>query len=135
MESAPINLKGVETSDLSIWYPSWDFYLEMHSEMLRKYGGYPGIKGNGKAIFEVIMKEVKETDGLFEKAAVMLSRLRRTRIVEDAQKRTAFIVTLTFLEMNGEKVKLVNSEEFVKGILKYNLDDIVRWLRNGRSPR
>jgi len=92
------------------------------------------VKKTGKAIFEVIMKEVKETDGLFEKAAVMLSRLRRARIVEDAQKRTAFIVTLTFLEMNGEKIKLVNSEEFVKDILKYNLDDILKWLRNGRLP-
>jgi len=28
--------------------------------MLRKYGGYPGVKKTGKAIFEVIMKEVKE---------------------------------------------------------------------------
>jgi len=45
--------------------------------MLRRYGGYPGVKKTGKAIFEAIMKEVKEADGLFEKAAVMLSRLRR----------------------------------------------------------
>jgi len=81
------------------------------------------------------MKEVKETDGLFEKVAVMLSRLRRARIVEDVQKRTAFVVTLTFIEMNGERVNLIDSEEFVKDILKYNLDDIIRWLRNGRSSR
>jgi len=93
------------------------------------------VKKTGKAIFEAIMKEVKETDGLFEKAAVMLSRLRRARIVEDAQKRTAFIVTLTFLEMNGERVKLTDSEKFVKDILKYNIDDIIMWLRNGRSSR
>jgi len=45
--------------------------------MLRRYGGYPGVKKTGKAIYGAIMKEVKETDGLFEKAAVMLSRLRR----------------------------------------------------------
>jgi len=93
------------------------------------------VKKTGKAIFKVIMKEVKETDGLFEKVAVMLSRLRRARIVEDVQKRTAFVVTLTFIEMNGERVNLIDSEEFVKDILKYNLDDIIRWLRNGRSSR
>jgi len=103
--------------------------------MLMRFGGYPGVKKTGKAIFKAIMNEVKETDGLFEKAAVMLRRLRRARIVEDAQKRTAFIVTLTFLEMNGERVKLTDSEKFVKDILKYNIDDIIRWLRNGRSSR
>ena len=124
---------------MSIWYPDWKFYVETHRIMLERFGGYPGILKTGKRAFESIMKEVREAEGdIYFKAGIMLSRLRRVRIVEDAQKRTAYTLTATFLEMNGGRMNVTDPEKvnkFLKDILKYSPDEVVEWIRNGRVPK
>ena len=124
---------------MGLWYPDWEFYVETHRIMLRRFGGFPGIAKAGKERFEAVMRKVRETRGdLYVKAAVMLRELRRVRIVEDAQKRTAYTVTATFLEMNGGRMKVTDPEEvnrFLRDMLKYSLDEVVEWIRNGRVPQ
>ena len=97
--------------------------------MLKKFGGHPGVKRAGQAIFNDIMEDVGKTDiDIFVKAGIMLKKLRTLRIVEDAQKRTAYTVTATFLEMNGEKICVTDPKKasnFVKDILKYSLKDLL----------
>ena len=121
-----------------IWYPDWNFYVETHQIMLEKYGGYPGILKTGKKTFEAIIEKVKAAEGdIYLKAGIMLSRLRRVRIVEDAHKRTAYTVTKTFLEVNDCRMTVTDPEnvnKFMKDILKYNVNEIVEWIRNGKIP-
>ena len=96
---------------MSIWYPIFEFYLETHDRMLEEFGGFPGLELGAEMVFNASLEKVKQTEGdLFQKAGVMLERLRSDRIVKDAQKRTAYTVTATFLEMNGEKICVTDPE-------------------------
>ena len=116
-----------------LWYPDDEFLLKAHEIMLKEFGGYPGLRA-GLEVFHAIMREVKDAKGVYRKAAILLRRLRTSNIFEDANKRTAYVVTKTFLEMNGEKMWIENSEEvytFIKDILIYNTDEIAEWLKNG----
>ena len=89
-------------------------------------------------VFDFALGRVKQTEGdIFEKAGVMLQRLRSDRIVKDAQKRTAYTVTATFLEFNGEQIGVMDPESastFVKDILKDRLSEIVEWIKNRQVP-
>lgn len=123
---------------MSLGYPSFEIYLETHTRMLEEFGGQPGLEHGGEMVFHATLDRVKQTEGdIFEKAGVMLERLRSDRIVKDAQKRTAYTVTATFLEYNGEQISITDPESastFVKDILKYRLSEIVEWIKNGHVP-
>ena len=117
-------------------YPDWDFYLETHKRILDEFGGYNGVLRFSREAFEGIMNEVKKVDGLYLQAAVLLNRLRSIRLVEDAQKRTAYIITAAFLEKNGGAIfekDIRNTDIFMKqDILRYNTEQIAEWLKNGK---
>jgi prophage maintenance system killer protein len=123
---------------VGIDYPDWDFYIETHEIMLDLFGGHRSILRTGKGNFERIMEEVKAIEGdIYLKAATMLYKLRKIRIVEDAQKRTAFTMTSAFLEDNGGRVYETDFPKiarFVKDILKYDVEDVYMWLKNGEIP-
>ena len=122
---------------MSIWYPDWNFLVETHKEMLRRYGGHPGIPSYGKSAFNTILQEMKEIEGIYAQAAFMLRRLRVARVFDDAVKRTSVVAVVTFLRMNGEDIAVTNPLKiysFIKDILKYDYKEIEEWLRNGRLP-
>lgn len=115
-----------------IWYPDDEFLQKVHDLMLNRFGGYPGLRA-GKRVFEQIISDVKSVKGIYRKAAILLRGLRTANIFEDANKRTAYVVTKAFLEMNDKKMKIKNSQEvykFIKEILSYDIDEIEKWLRN-----
>jgi hypothetical protein len=61
---------------------------------LRKYGGYMGYE-TGIGLYKVILKEVKEFEGIFRKAAVLLRRLAfRPTIFQDRNDRVAWMATV-----------------------------------------
>lgn len=123
---------------MSFWYPSWDFYLETHDRILEEFGGYPGIAFGGELVFSSAIQAVHELPGgLYDKAGLMLQLLRTNRIVEDAQKRTAYTVTATFLEINGGTISILDAQKasaFIKDILKYDLSDVTEWIKHGKIP-
>ena len=88
--------------------------------------------------FNAIIAEAQKMEDLYDKAAVLIFKLRTIRLVEDAQKRTAYTVTATFLEKNGGEMRERDIERvntFMKqGILKYDLEQIVEWLKHGTKP-
>ncbi len=90
----------------------------------------------GREVLEDIVKEVKTAKGdLYDKAAVLLVRLVQKHPFESGNRRTAFLATEGFLEVNGSKMNI--DRETVENVLKgvrerfYSLDDIIKWLRTG----
>jgi prophage maintenance system killer protein len=59
-------------------------------------------------------------------------------LVFDAQKRTAYTVTATFLETNGSTIFIKDIKQanaFMKqGILRCDIKQIEEWLKNGKTP-
>lgn len=120
-----------------IWYPTRNFVSKAHDIMLAGFGGYPGFE-RGLVVFDVILEEAKRERGIYRKAAIFLRGIVIDRIFKDGNHRTAFEVTKTFLEMNGKKMKISNTERiirFIKDIRQYNIDEVENWLKNGEISK
>jgi len=105
--------------------------------MIEKFGGRSGFD-RGITVFDAILEEVKETKGIYRKAAILLRRLATGRIFDDGNHRTAFEVTFTFLQLNDAEMKVKDTQKiirFIKDILFYDLDEIEAWLKNGQVPQ
>jgi hypothetical protein len=72
LKAEPAELYGFVED--SVWYPNGRFIEEAHELCIREYGGYMGYE-TGIGLYKVILKEVKESEGIFRKAAVLLRRL------------------------------------------------------------
>jgi len=60
------------------------------------------------------------------------------RIFKDGNHRTAFEIAKIFLEMDGKKMKITDTEKiirFIKDIRQYNIDEIENWLENGEISK
>ena len=122
----------------SVWYPTELLVEETHKMMIREYGGYTGY-ATGIDLFKVILKKVKEIEGIYKKAAMLLREVVTSpRIYEDGNHRTAMVIAETFLIMNREKIWTENSQDiyiFIKELLHYNINEIAEWLKNGPPKR
>jgi prophage maintenance system killer protein len=118
----------------SVWYPSERFIEEAHEMVLEEYGGHAGYE-TGIHLYNVILGQVKATDGIYQKAAVLLRKLStRPCIYADGNHRLALVTVETFLRKNGLRIWTKDSLEisrFIKGIMQHNIDEIAEWLRNG----
>lgn len=116
-------------------YPTWRDYLEAHRRMLEEFGGYEGVNRYAETTYESILSDVKKARGVYNKGATLLWKLRTIRLVDDAQKRTAYSVTAAFLDMNGVEIFVKDVEQanafMQQEILKSDHEGIVRWLRDG----
>jgi prophage maintenance system killer protein len=115
------------------WYPSESFVIKAHDIMIERYGGYTGF-GVGMLPFRHLLNKIKQIEGIYLKAAILLKGIATSRIFQDGHHRTAYEVTKAFLEMNGEKMKEKDDLKiikFIKGIRKYNINKVESWLKNG----
>ncbi len=80
--------------------------LEFHEDLIRDFGGSPGIRDLGLAESAIAMPQSGEGAGFFhsfpfEMAAAYLYHIAQNHPFIDGNKRTAFAAALTFLELNG----------------------------------
>lgn len=83
--------------------------LEFHEDLIREFGGKPGIRDLGLAESALAMPRAGADDEFFhafpfEMAAAYLYHLAQNHPFVDGNKRTAFAAALTFLELNGYPV-------------------------------
>jgi death on curing protein len=83
--------------------------LEFHEDMIREFGGSPGIRDLGLAESALSMPQSGAGDQHyhafpFEMAAAYLYHIVQNHPFVDGNKRTAFAAALTFLELNGYAV-------------------------------
>ena len=132
LKAEPAELYGFVED--SVWYPNERFIEEAHELCIREYGGYMGYE-TGIGLYKVILKEVKESEGIFRKAAVLLRRLAvRPTIFQDGNHRVAWMATVTFLNNNGKTTWTDDSEAiytFIKDVPCYSIEQIAWWLENG----
>ena len=83
--------------------------LEFHEELIRDFGGSPGIRDLGLAQSAVAMPQSGAGGEFFhafpfEMAAAYAYHIAQNHPFVDGNKRTAFASALTFLELNGYAV-------------------------------
>jgi death on curing protein len=101
--------------------------IELHDELLRRYGGLPGIRDKNllwSAIDtpKVAMFGQEMYPSVYQKAAAYLYHLVCNHPFNDANKRTGYAVTLVFLEVNNVKqsFKKEDLEKLVVEVAKGN---------------
>src|SRR5437764_15194404 len=87
-----------------------DDALAIHEDRIRKYGGSSGVRDLG--LLESALGTVMATFGgeflhqtLFEMGAAYLFHICRNHPFVDGNKRTALACSLTFLRLNGIRIK------------------------------
>jgi death on curing protein len=87
-----------------------DDALAIHEDRIRKYGGSSGVRDLG--LLESALGTVMATFGgeflhqtLFEMGAAYLFHICRNHPFVDGNKRTALACSLTFLRLNGVRIK------------------------------
>lgn len=128
------------------WYPDWDYYQYAHTIMITEFGGYPGLEYSNQwfldasvSAFNGIIRLVQHMPGSLDlKAAQILMLLARNRIWADGQKRTAYVTTQTFLELNGGAKRETDPSkvsQFMRNLtFKYSREQVEKWIRNGEMP-
>lgn len=123
-----------------IEYLTIEQVIELHDEMLKRYGGLPGIRDKNllwSAIDapKAAMFGQEMYPSVYEKAAAYLYHLICNHPFNDANKRTGYVVTLVFLEVNNAKQVFKKEDlenlviEVAKG--KETKERITRFLKNG----
>ena len=133
--SKPINLPvcGDREKD-GFWYPSEAFVEKAHEIMIERYGGHTGFE-RGINIYLCLIEEIKQIEGTYMKAAMLLQGIAVRRIFQDGNHRTAYIATKTFLEMNDGEINEKDDLKvikFIKEIRNYNLNQVESWLKDGK---
>lgn len=124
-----------------IEYLTIDQVMELHDELLKKYGGLPGIRDKNllwSAIDapKAAMFGQEMYPSVYQKAAAYLYHLVSNHPFNDANKRTGYAATLVFLEVNDANVSFKKEDledltiEVAKG--KVTKEEITRFLECGK---
>lgn len=113
--------------------------LAIHDQMIKRFGGSPGLREI--SLLESAVGRPESTyDGeylyetIFDKAAALLKSLLKNHPFVDGNKRTALTCAGIFLKING--YKLINShkeeEDFALNVdnQKLSVEEIGEWLKN-----
>ncbi len=103
---------------MSEWqYPSAQEVREIHEFVIQLYGGSFGLRDEG--LLESALASPRQTmfdeelyPDLAAKAAILLIGLAKNHPFVDGNKRTAFLATLRFLEVNGYTLATAEDELF-----------------------
>lgn len=114
-------------------YPTFEEALFLHDQLIRRFGGSPGIRDIGLLESCLARPRSGYYQSLSEQAAALMQSLARDHAFVDGNKRMAFALTAVFLRMNGYTLR-VNPDEgegFLVGRIiaaQAELDEITDWL-------
>jgi death-on-curing protein len=122
-----------------VQYPLVQDVIETHEIMILHYGGSSGLRDAG--LLESALASPRQTmfdqelyPDVVAKAAILLIGLLKNHPFIDGNKRTAFITTLRFLELNGYTISANQDEwyDFILDIIMSRIDKAAatEWIRN-----
>jgi len=82
-------------------YPTIEEVLTLHSMVLTRYGGEPGVRDLGMLDAALHRPRSGYYRSLSEQAAALLQSLANNHAFVDGNKRVAFATTAIFLQLNG----------------------------------
>ena len=86
-------------------YPTIEEVLMLHSLLLSRYGGEPGVRDLGMLDAALHRPRSGYYESLSEQAAALLQSLANNHAFLDGNKRVAFATTAIFLQINGFAVQ------------------------------
>lgn len=86
--------------------------MKIHDEIIEKSGGHSGIINYGNLDFAV--SQMKITQGLVRKAAILLFGIVAKHPFVDGNKRSGLVAAETFLRSNGKKLEATDKDIWIK---------------------
>ncbi len=116
-----------------IKYPTVDELVELNKRVLSEIKVKKADQHRvlSRSALENLLESVREQKGdLYEKAVTLLTGLVRTHSFASGNRRTAYLATKSFLEMNGEETRVVRDPKVFQGIREefYTRKEIRAWL-------
>lgn len=120
-------------------YPTLEETLELHVQLIQRFGGKPGIRDLGLLQSALGRPKSGYYNSLSLQAAALLQSLSLNHSFIDGNKRVAFALTAIFLIMNGQRLKVSadNGESFlIERVIKDKVDlqVIAEWLEQNCKP-
>ena len=115
--------------------PTPEEILAAHDRIEETYDlKYKGImKSAPKIKLRRIVREAREHDDVYHRAATLLWKIESVHIFEDANKRTAWAVTEDYLQRNG--IDLPDDNELIERVVRrlglFDVDEIAEWFETG----
>ncbi|MGB0680984.1 MAG: type II toxin-antitoxin system death-on-curing family toxin [Polyangiales bacterium] len=107
--------------------------LYMHSRLLERYGGCPGIRDRGLLESALARPKSGYYTTLSQQAAALMQSLALNHAFADANKRMAFTACATFLRVNGFRLvaSADEAERFIVEALigaRTSLQEVTQWI-------
>jgi death-on-curing protein len=114
---------------------SRDEVLAIHSSLLERFGGPPGVRDFGLLESALYRPQTGHYADLAEMAAALFESLVMNHPFVDGNKRVAFFATDIFLRLNGYKLQVDanKAHRFLIGLLENNccnFDVLLPWIRD-----
>lgn len=96
-------------------YPSVEEAIKIHEILINKFGGQHGLRDLGLLESALNRPRSGYYKTLFEQAAAIMHSLLGNHCFIDGNKRIAITLAITFLKVNGIKIKLESkrTEQFI----------------------
>jgi len=121
-------------------YPTTADVLAVHEDQIAQHGGAAGLRDQGALESALYRPQTGYYSDLIEEAAALWESLSQNHPFIDGNKRTSFIVAITFLTTNGYDITAGADEDsilFVTGLYErheFRFENLVEWLRRYAIP-
>jgi death-on-curing protein len=82
-------------------FPTLSEVITIHATLIAESGGDSGIRDEAALVSALMRPQIGYYEGLVRESAAMMESLANNHPFVDGNKRVAFVVTDTFLRMNG----------------------------------
>ncbi|MDE2816717.1 MAG: type II toxin-antitoxin system death-on-curing family toxin [Chloroflexota bacterium] len=86
-------------------YPTLSEVIAIHATLIAESGGDSGIRDEAALASALMRPQIGYYEGLVQESAAMMESLANNHPFVDGNKRVAFVVTDTFLRMNGHFIE------------------------------
>jgi len=127
---------------MKVTYPTTAAVIVVHNELLRQFGGAPGLRDFG--LLDSALQRPRNLASYSAEAdvaalaATLCVGLAKNHPFIDGNKRTALVTTITFLELAGFTLNASNEEafEFAVSVASSAIDEFVaaEWIRSRLPP-
>jgi death-on-curing protein len=113
--------------------------IEMHRQLIDRFGGSHGIREIGALESAVLRPQMGYYEDLIAEAAALMESLAMNHPFVDGNKRIAFFAADTFLRVNGQWIDCDDAEAYRSFMAMFeqgtfDFHHLETWLRNHVRP-
>jgi death-on-curing protein len=126
---------------VNVEWIAYETVLIFHEEQIGEHGGASGLRNEGGLRSALARPENLAAYGkpdLFDLAAAYASGISQNHPFVDGNKRTAFLVAVAFLDLNGQELKAAEAEAAVVFLRlaagDFSEAELADWFRRNCDP-